>query len=230
MSDVPDMAADLEQNTGTDTPIEELERFLRNIISSDDDILKTLQSEAIQEDELIEEAKSVLNEAAFDFESKLQELKSAEQARDNVVNAGDQFWNVFVVFFFLTVLGLIVLLVIGIGKWTGHLLRWPLWPFVVAPIVLAIVAIILAFIADHLETSALDTSQESMLPVEQASHPWLGRLGGFRQARIGMPLCILRGAAAQRLAWLAVAALESLNCFVHFAKIRHMESLPRKVE
>src|SRR6266704_6739683 len=166
MSDVPDMAADLEQNTGTDTPIEELERFLRNIISSDDDILKTLQSEAIQEDELIEEAKSVLNEAAFDFESKLQELKSAEQARDNVVNAGDQFWNVFVVFFFLTVLGLIVLLVIGIGKWTGHLLRWPLWPFVVAPIVLAIVAIILAFIADHLETSALDTSQESMLPVE----------------------------------------------------------------
>ena len=160
------MAVDLEKNTGADTRSEELESFLRDIISSDDDIRKTLQSEAIQEDELIEEAKGALDEVAFNFESKLQELKSAEQARDTVVDAGDNFWIAFGVFFWLASLGLIVLLAVGIGKWTGHILRWPLWPFVVGAIALLTVAIILAVIADRLETRAVETSQSSILPVE----------------------------------------------------------------
>lgn len=121
---------DLKPSAPKDTNIEELQELVADIVSHDVDISGVLQTEAIQESELLVETRAALDEATFDFVSKLQELKSAEQIRDTGLANSRNAFKLSDLSVLPGTASLIVLFTIGISKWTGHLLRLPLWPFV----------------------------------------------------------------------------------------------------
>jgi hypothetical protein len=113
-----------------------LEAILEDLVSNDPEIGDVLRAEVLNVAEIMIEARAILAEGAFDAISKMQEVKRAEEERDKVFARPDP-WYVNVALFAIAIgmLGLLLLLGIGIAKWAGHLLEWPLWPFVSAPLV-----------------------------------------------------------------------------------------------
>ena len=141
---------DLKPSATTDAAIEELQELVKDIISHDVDIRRVLRSGAVEESALTDEAIGALDETTFDFVSKLQELKSAEQTRDTTLAKSGTDFNKPLLeaisgsSIVLGFAGFFVLLVIGILKWTGHRINWPLWPIIIASTTLIIFGIIIA--------------------------------------------------------------------------------------
>lgn len=154
---------DPEPSAPRDPDTEECLKFVKDIVSDDVDIRRTLRSEAIQEDELMNTARDVLDEATFDFASKLQELRSAEQQRDEILATADAgLYTLGGYLVFLSAIGFIVLLAIGIFKWTGHLLRWPLWPFIAGSSALFTLAAVISGVGNFREEKAQKASGDSV--------------------------------------------------------------------
>ena len=107
-----------------------------------------LKAEAIAQEELEGEASNTLHRAAFDYASKLEELETAERKRDAVLQTESKSEAVAILFGGLFYLSLIVLLFVGIAKWTGHLLKAPLSPWVALAILFFVLASAIGSIGD----------------------------------------------------------------------------------
>jgi hypothetical protein len=116
-----------------------LNDILEEILDSDQ-MRETLRAQGIDKAAVMAETARVLDEGKFDFEFKLNELLEAEKARNIALNPNQEgpYATLGAVIVIIGILGLCVFLVVGIAKWTGHLLAWPIWPFAVVPSLLTV--------------------------------------------------------------------------------------------
>jgi hypothetical protein len=148
MTDLQATTVDYGTQAGTDAPNGKLQEIIRDVIANDAGIREMLKAEAIAQEELEGEASNALHRATFDCASKLEELNAAEQARDAVLQNEWKIEAVGGLFGLLFFLSLIVLLFLGIAKWTGHLLKAPLSPWVGLAILFFILANAISAIED----------------------------------------------------------------------------------
>jgi hypothetical protein len=91
--------------------------------------------EGLTEEEVLEQATLIVRTNS-DAESKWRELKSAQAEEATLREPVSLLYILFSFVGSLSVIGLLVLVGIGIAKATRHLLLWPIWPFVAAPLIL----------------------------------------------------------------------------------------------
>ena len=115
-----------------------LEEILTEIVDQDSELKVMMRAEAINPKEIIQRSKVALREPSFDLASKLHELISAERERDTALNKSDTWYMLGGFSLFAFIGALLALLVVGLAKWSGHLLDLGLWPFIVASAALAV--------------------------------------------------------------------------------------------
>lgn len=104
---------------------------VKSMIANDAQVQAELARQGVSPETAFGAARQVLAERPFDAEATLREFGAAQtQLRT------PWYVNVLIALAGLGVFGLLVLLVVGIAKWTGHLLALPIWPFVAASSVL----------------------------------------------------------------------------------------------
>jgi membrane protein implicated in regulation of membrane protease activity len=115
-----------------------LEEILTEIVDQDSELKLMMRAEVIDPKEVIERSKAALREPSFDLASKLHELNSAERERDTALQKSETWYLVGGLSMFACIAALLALFVVGLAKWSGHLLDTGLWPFSIAIGVLAV--------------------------------------------------------------------------------------------
>jgi hypothetical protein len=129
------------------------EEILAEIVDEDSELKLMMQAEAIDPTKVVEQSKTALREPSFDLASKLRELGSAERERDTVLHVSENWYLAGGLVMFILVADLLALVVVGIAKWSGHLLDTGLWPFMAALGVLGVSTTVLLTIASFRESA-----------------------------------------------------------------------------
>ena len=113
--------------------------MLSDILDNDQPLIETLWLEGVDKEAVMAQVDAVLGDNAVDFESRLQELSEAEEEKRNVALGPSSKWKdpentIGLVMWGVSFAALLLLLGVGIAKWTGHIPRWPIWPFVIGPL------------------------------------------------------------------------------------------------
>ncbi len=127
--------------------------MLSDILDNDQPLIETLWLEGVDKEAVMAQVDAVLGDNAVDFESRLRELSEAEEKR-NVALGPSSKWKdpentIGLVMWGVSFAALLLLLGIGIAKWTGHIPRWPIWPFVIGPLALFVGGTALLAIDDN---------------------------------------------------------------------------------
>jgi hypothetical protein len=127
--------------------IAELRTVLQELIRDDESIKETLKQEGLSQEDLLQESMTVTEGQFTEISDRLRQLRSAQEKRDILLRKEDP-WYVSLAWILtgLGALGLLVLLGVGLAKWNGHILKWPIWPFVTFPLVLFFGGVLVAAI------------------------------------------------------------------------------------
>jgi hypothetical protein len=113
---------------------------LRNMIATDPQVKSELALQGVSADGAFAAAREVLGQRPGAAEATLATVRTAEHELAEAREPSSR-WYVTVLYGLLGLgtIGLLVLLGIGVAKWTGHLLKLPIYPFVAVPCALSVV-------------------------------------------------------------------------------------------